>query len=149
VENRESGKWNPYGVRVYRAAPTRPSRARLRNHVSLNGSSRFLPLLFILLPQDIPSFTDVILISLYVIGCVLSGGITMRDFIGFFGPATFTSQGLAYMTAKRKPQDPSHKTQQRDRRANRKLLRQLIWCAAALPGISSSTQAFNTNVPCS
>jgi hypothetical protein len=101
-----------HAVRADWTPPKRPSRAKLRTHVSLNGFNIFQPLLLLLLPQQgIPIFTDVILVSLYVIGCMLMGGLSMSDFVGFFDPGILLCRVLASLTARRKSPAPTHKAQ--------------------------------------
>jgi hypothetical protein len=82
-------------------------------------------------------------VTLYVIGCLLTGGLTTRDFVGVFDPGKVICAALTSVSACRKPPDPTHKSQKYRNRANWKFLRHLIWCTAALPGVASSTQAFN------
>jgi hypothetical protein len=93
-----------------------------------------------------PVFTDVILVTLYVIGCMLAGGLSTCVFVVFFDPAILIYRVLSSLSARRKPTAPTHKARRRRNRANRRLLRQLIFYAAALPGISSCAQAFDAKI---
>jgi hypothetical protein len=75
-----------------------------------------------MLPTGIPSFMDVILVTLYVIGCSLSGGFTMNDFLEFFYSSKFLIRALAWYDMRCRPPDPSNKNQRHVNRANRKLV---------------------------
>jgi hypothetical protein len=133
-------KQDPY-IEVCDARRTpkeRSSWARLMDQDSLNGQrphSKIQSYLCIL-PASVPTYTDVILISLYVIACMMSGGVTVQDFVGLFNPWGLFIRLFPFFAPQREPPDVMQHQICQLKRFNRLLLQRFLILAVLMPGMS-------------
>lgn len=85
-----------------------------------------------------------ILLSLYTIGVLLTGGFKTEDLVTLFEPWTILLGLIPCFRSVRTPPDPTVKDIRRTRRQNRRLLRNFVLIAAALPSLCPSVQGFSS-----
>jgi hypothetical protein len=88
------------------------------------------------LPATVPMYTDVILISLYVIACMMSGGVTVQDFVGFFSPWALFICLFPFFAPEGEPPDVTYRERRQQKRFNRLLLQRFLLLAALMPGMT-------------